>query len=49
VEALVEARTEAKKNKDYATADSLRKQINDMGYNLLDTKEGVTVTPKAKE
>ena len=42
---LVEKRKEAKKNKDFALADSIRGQITALGYNVLDTREGVKVTP----
>lgn len=48
VSALVQARIAAKSNKDYALADSLRKQVNELGYNIVDTKEGVVVVPVAK-
>ncbi len=33
-------RVEAKKNKDYALADELRNKIKDMGYDVIDTKDG---------
>ena len=45
VMALVEKRKEAKKNKDFALADSIRGEILALGYNVLDTREGVKVTP----
>ena len=45
VMALVEKRKEAKKNKDFALADSIRGEITALGYNVLDTREGVKVTP----
>lgn len=48
VAALVQARTAAKASKDYALADSLRKQVNELGYNIVDTKDGVVVVPVAK-
>lgn len=41
---LIEARKAAKKNKDFALADSIRGQITALGYNILDTREGVKVT-----
>lgn len=37
---LVNKRTLAKQNKDWATADALRAQINALGYNVKDTKDG---------
>lgn len=48
VAALVQARAEAKKNKNFAEADRLRGEINALGYNILDTKEGAVVTPAEK-
>ena len=45
VMALGEKRKEAKKNKDFALADSIRGEILALGYNVLDTREGVKVTP----
>ena len=45
VMALVEKRKEAKKNKDFTLADSIRGEILALGYNVLDTREGVKVTP----
>lgn len=39
-------RWQAKLNKDYAKADELRKQILDMGYVILDSKEGYTIERK---
>ncbi len=43
---LAEERMEAKKNKDFARADAIRKQIEDAGYTLIDTKEGFTLEKK---
>lgn len=40
---LAEERIEAKKNKDFTRADEIRKQIEDAGYILVDTKEGFTI------
>lgn len=45
VMALVEKRKQAKKDKDFALADSIRAEITALGYNVLDTREGVKVTP----
>lgn len=41
IEALIAKRTEAKKNKDYATADSIRDELKAMGIILEDTPQGV--------
>ena len=38
--ALVEARTQAKKAKNFTLADELRKQITEAGYTLMDTPQG---------
>jgi cysteinyl-tRNA synthetase len=48
IAALVASRTEAKKNKNFAEADRLRAEINALGYHILDTKDGVVVTPVEK-
>ncbi|MDR3216757.1 MAG: cysteine--tRNA ligase [Clostridiaceae bacterium] len=40
ITALAEARTEAKRNKDWAKADAIRNEINAAGYELIDTKQG---------
>jgi cysteinyl-tRNA synthetase len=41
VEALIEARTQAKTAKDYALADQIRQQLLEQGIILEDTKGGV--------
>lgn len=41
--ALAEKRLEAKKNKDYSLADSLRDEIKQKGYIIEDTKEGYSL------
>lgn len=41
VEELIAKRTEARKNKDFALADSIRDKLKEMGIELLDTKDGV--------
>ena len=41
VEKIAE-RNEAKKNKDYSLADSIRDELNNKGIRLIDTKEGTT-------
>ena len=46
VKKLVELRTQAKKNKDWTSADMYRKQIEDMGYLLTDTPTGPSLQKK---
>lgn len=40
VKALIEARTEAKKNRDFARADEIRGKIASLGYDVKDTAAG---------
>ncbi len=40
---LLTQRINAKKEKDYALADSIRNKIQEMGYKIIDTPEGSTV------
>lgn len=42
IEALIEKRQEARKNKDWATADKIRDELKAKGINLKDTPQGVT-------
>lgn len=37
---LIDLRKDARANQDYATADTIRKRLTEMGVALLDTKEG---------
>jgi cysteinyl-tRNA synthetase len=46
IQELAEKRLEAKKNKDWAMADSLREKIAQMGWAILDTKDGFDLKPK---
>jgi cysteinyl-tRNA synthetase len=46
IEALIAARTEAKKNKDFTTSDAIRDELGTMGIAIMDTPEG-TVWEKA--
>ncbi len=46
VQKLVEARIQARKDKDWALSDQLRDDIQTMGYVVQDTKEGMTVIKK---
>jgi len=41
IEALVAARTQAKKDKDFALADEIRAKLTEMGVTLEDTRQGV--------
>ena len=41
VEELIAKRQEARKNKDFKTADAIRDQLADMGIVLKDTPQGV--------
>ena len=38
----IEERNEAKKNKDFATADRIRNELFDEGIRLIDSREGTT-------
>ena len=41
IEDLIEQRTQARKNKDFALADKIRNDLLDRGIVLEDTREGV--------
>ncbi len=43
---LVNQRAEAKKAKDWPTADALRAKITEMGYVVEDTPQGPKVDPR---
>ena len=38
----IELRNEAKKNKDFVTADAIRDELLEQGVRLIDTREGTT-------
>ncbi len=40
IEELIEKRNEAKKEKDFATADTVREELSKMGISLMDTVNG---------
>lgn len=46
VEKQIELRLEAKKNKDFLTADKIRDELSEKGIILKDTKEGTTWSKK---
>jgi cysteinyl-tRNA synthetase len=40
VEALIEKREQARKNRNWKTADRLRQELKEMGIEITDSKEG---------
>ena len=46
IEALVEKRQQARKDRDFATADAIRDQLAAMGITLKDTADGVQIIRK---
>jgi cysteinyl-tRNA synthetase len=46
VQKLVTARQQARQNKDFATSDQLRDEIEALGYQVQDTPDGMNVTKK---
>lgn len=46
VQKLLNQRTLARKEKRWADSDSLRDQINALGFDVIDTKEGASVKPR---
>jgi len=46
ISVLAEQRWLAKKNKDFATADKLRLEIENSGYKIIDSKDGYTIAKK---
>ena len=48
VEALLEARASARKNRDFALADKVRDGLGDMGFTIEDTPQGARVTFQAR-
>ena len=48
IEEMIEKRIDAKKAKDYATADAIRKELSDKGVTLIDTPRGTEYKIEAK-
>ena len=46
IELLIKLRAEARNNKDFALSDQIRDQLQEMGIQLKDGKEGTTITIK---
>ncbi|PIY96794.1 MAG: cysteine--tRNA ligase [Candidatus Kerfeldbacteria bacterium CG_4_10_14_0_8_um_filter_42_10] len=46
VSKLAQARENARKKQDFSRADSLRKEIEKLGFKVEDTKDGLTITKK---
>ena len=46
VAALAERRWQAKRDKNWAEADSIRARLAELGYEVKDTKDGYTVNKK---
>ncbi len=46
IQALLEARAMARKNKDWAASDKLRDELAALGWEVKDTKEGQVMTPR---
>ncbi|MBQ0013334.1 MAG: cysteine--tRNA ligase [Proteobacteria bacterium] len=44
---LANARADAKRNRDFATADKLRGEIDELGWAVLDTKDGFKLSKKS--
>jgi cysteinyl-tRNA synthetase len=44
IEDKIRQRAEAKKAKDYALADAIRKELSDKGVTLIDTPQGTKYT-----
>jgi cysteinyl-tRNA synthetase len=42
-QALIEKRDEARKQKDFIASDALRKELENLGYEVLDTEHGTTL------
>ncbi len=46
IETLRQERDEARKNKDFARADALRKELQSRGFEVKDTPQGTVVHPR---
>ena len=43
IQDIAKQRFEAKKNRDFATADALRSKLSELGYSVLDSKDGYKI------
>jgi hypothetical protein len=48
VQVLMEARQEARSRRDWAAADALRRQIGELGWQVIDTPEGPLLQQKSE-
>lgn len=48
IELLIEIRTDARKNKNFELADTIRDRLKELGVELLDTKQGTTYEIKSR-
>jgi cysteinyl-tRNA synthetase len=46
IQTLLEARAQARKNKDWSASDKLRDEMAAQGWDVKDTKEGQVITPR---
>ncbi|MDZ7765399.1 MAG: DALR domain-containing protein [Melioribacteraceae bacterium] len=46
IQLLIDIRSDAKKNKNFELADMIRDRLNELGFQLTDTKSGATVKRK---
>jgi cysteinyl-tRNA synthetase len=44
VQKIIDERNQARNNKDWTKSDELRKKLEDLGYNVEDTKEGTSIS-----
>ncbi len=47
IQALADARTAAKAERDWAKADELRARIDAAGWSVIDTRDGAKIVKKA--
>jgi cysteinyl-tRNA synthetase len=46
IQKLAQERQEAKKNKDFSRADAIRKEVENAGYTITDSKDGPIIEKK---